>query len=293
MTLVPAELLDRLQRVRLIARGAEVTAGVGERRSKVRGSGIEFMDHRPMQPGEDMRHVDRHLYARLGTYHVRQYMSMRQLSVSVLLDASASMLFGSPEKFATARSVAAAFAFVALAGGDKVRIGALAAGPVRWSPNVEGRSRFGALAQWLAGVAVGGQVAIDAAVADALRPSDPPGLVVVVTDAASDDAVRLVPAVAARGHEILLVHLLAPEEVDPSRLGVSGEVTFEDAEDGSSVDGWLTGERLAAYRTTFDNWCNELEAAASQHGGRYLRLTSDVDVTSLFCDTLALAGVVR
>ncbi len=66
-------------------RAATASLGIGERRSRAKGAGLEFADHRAYQPGDDIRHLDLQLHARLGEHYVRQYSVFRQLPVTVAL----------------------------------------------------------------------------------------------------------------------------------------------------------------------------------------------------------------
>src|SRR6266852_88773 len=131
-------LLTALMRSRLAVRRAHATIGIGERRSRGKGSGMEFMDHREYQPGDDVRHLDPHLYARTGGYFVRQYAVTRQLPIAIVVDGSASMNFGTPTKFDFARRLAAALAFAGLAGGDVIQAAVHSGGRLLWSPLVRG-----------------------------------------------------------------------------------------------------------------------------------------------------------
>ena len=84
-------LLQSLQRSRVLVRSAKATVGVGERRSNAKGSGMEFLDYREYQPGDDVRHLDPHLFARTGGHYVRQYAVYQQLPITIIVDGSASM----------------------------------------------------------------------------------------------------------------------------------------------------------------------------------------------------------
>jgi uncharacterized protein (DUF58 family) len=144
-------LLASLKRSRLIVRRARATTGIGERRSRRKGSGMEFVDYRKYQPGDDVRHLDPHLYLRTGDHYVREHAVEQQLPVSIIIDGSASMKFGTPSKFDFSRGLAAALAFVGLAGGDVVEVGVHASGRLSWSPRIRGARRVPVLFDWLAG----------------------------------------------------------------------------------------------------------------------------------------------
>src|SRR5215471_6569209 len=135
-------LLTALMRSRLLVRRAHATIGIGERRSRGKGPGMEFMDYREYQPGDDVRHLDPRLYARTGSYF------LRQLPVAIIVDGSASMAFGSPTKFDFARGLASALAFAGLAGGDVVEVGVSAGNRLSWSPRVRGMRRAPVIFDW-------------------------------------------------------------------------------------------------------------------------------------------------
>src|SRR5690606_16952271 len=112
-----------LRSLRLAARGPASGARQGDRRSAVRGRGLEFADHRPYSAGDDLRRVDWNVYARLRTVLVRLYHEDRNLSVRICVDASASMAFGTPRKADHAAELAAGLALVALLVRDDVSVG--------------------------------------------------------------------------------------------------------------------------------------------------------------------------
>src|SRR5438270_10058888 len=80
----------------------------GEHRSRRRAPSTEFVEYRPYQPGDDFRRVDWNVYGRLGTLQVRVTEGRERLELVLVLDCSASMAWGEPDKLAfAARTVAA------------------------------------------------------------------------------------------------------------------------------------------------------------------------------------------
>src|SRR5215208_4952836 len=122
MSLLTPELLRRLEQFQLLAARRAKSSSKGERRSKARGQYVEFADHRNYVPGDDFRYIDWNLYGRLDKLFLKLYEEERELPVSIFLDASESMNFGSPRKVDFAKQIAAAIGYVALCGFDRVSV---------------------------------------------------------------------------------------------------------------------------------------------------------------------------
>src|SRR3954463_3116596 len=120
--LLTPELLRRLEQFQLLARRRAKSSARGERRSRARGQSVEFADHRNYVPGDDFRYLDWNLYGRLDKLFLKLYEEERELPVSIFLDASESMNFGTPRKVDFAKQIAAAIGYVALCGFDRVSV---------------------------------------------------------------------------------------------------------------------------------------------------------------------------
>src|SRR5512142_2486524 len=120
--LLTPQLLRRLEQFQLLAARRAKSTARGERRSRARGQSVEFADYRTYVPGDDFRYLDWNLYGRLDRLFLKLYEEERELPVSIFLDASESMTFGTPVKFDFARQVAAAIGYVALCGFDRLSV---------------------------------------------------------------------------------------------------------------------------------------------------------------------------
>lgn len=114
----------------------------GQHRSPYQGFSVEFSQHRPYVPGDDLRHLDWKVFARSDKLHLKQYQQETNLDLLVLVDASGSMSFGtrtfadasgvgreqSPDgrshwsKFDHATALAAALSYITLRQGDRVGV---------------------------------------------------------------------------------------------------------------------------------------------------------------------------
>src|SRR5215467_3905074 len=116
------EFVRALQALALTGRRVPSGRAAGQWRSRASGSSAEFSDYRTYAPGDEFRRIDWNAYARLERLFVRLYRAEEDLSLSVLLDTSASMAWGRPSKVRLAAQLAGALTFVGLHSGDRVSL---------------------------------------------------------------------------------------------------------------------------------------------------------------------------
>src|SRR5689334_8568882 len=106
------EFQNKLETLAIVSRRVFAGNMRAERRTKKKGSGIEFADHRNYVPGDDFRFVDWNVYQRFGRLLVRLYEEEEDLSIYFVVDCSESMKFGDSAKLKQAKRIAAALAYV-------------------------------------------------------------------------------------------------------------------------------------------------------------------------------------
>ncbi|WP_284387955.1 DUF58 domain-containing protein [Devosia yakushimensis] len=269
---------------------AAPSAGIGERRSLSKGAGIEFAEHRPYRQGDDVRHLDPRVLARLGESYVRQYFVDRQLPVYILLDGSKSMLAGSPQKYATATQIAQLMGFVGLAAGDRVRIGFSGASGFKWSQPMQGPARAEQLFAWFNDLAPGGRADFGGAIERAARDMGKAAYVVVLSDWWDETIAHALDRLEGNGHEVIGVQVAAPEEIAPNALG-TGSVMMIDDETGDELETTLDETVLADYRNALAAFQAQLRQRLVSRGGRFFALSSTADITRFFLRDLRAAGV--
>ena len=206
----------------------------GQYQSAFKGQGMEFSEVRHYLPGDDIRAIDWNVTARTGIPHVKRFVEERELTVMVLVDASASTRFGtvSQLKSEMAAEMAALFAFSAISNNDKV-------GLVMFSDRVElslapkkgTRHVLRVIREVLSFQAQHTGTNIAAALEHLNRVSKRRGVVFVISDFL-DAGAGLALKIANRRHDVIGVVLDDPREWTLPDVGL---MVFEDAE---------TGERL-------------------------------------------------
>lgn len=291
--LFDAAFLRRLEQLELLARRVPRGGRRGERLTQRRGRGLEFSDFRPYQAGDDLRHVDWNVSARLDRLFLKLYAAEEDVTVYVLLDASASMAFGAPAKFDHARRLGAALAYVALLKQDRVVLATFGDGPGTYTPALKSRRALPRVLTFLAEREAAGGTCLAAALRDFVWRARRPGLVLLIADLLGESAPALIAGLDVlrhAGHEVVLLQVLDEAEVDPP---LDGDLRLLDAEDGSalvvSVDGALRG----AYQARLAAHLRELEDYTRRAGHTYLRATTAIPFEDLLLRYLRGAGPLR
>src|SRR5437879_10121739 len=221
-------LLRRLEALALQVRRSVSGQMVGERRSKRRGQAVEFAAFRKHTPGDDFRPIAWNAYARLDRFMLRLFVAEEELPLSLFVDLSGSMDWGTPNKAETARRLAGAIAYVALAALDRVRLTIFADGPTSGGAPYRGRRAAAALFARLQSLPAGGVTNYEKLVWPIGRQR--PGMTVLITDGLGVPSID--PALAAlqrAQQEGAVLQLLAPQELV---LDWSGDARLKDAETG-------------------------------------------------------------
>src|SRR5216684_599944 len=276
--------------------GRRVPSGraAGQWRSRASGSSVEFSDYRTYSAGDEFRRIDWNAYARLERLFVRLYRAEEDLSLTVLLDTSASMAWGTPRKSRLAAQLAGALAFIALQSGDRVEIAACQdQGVVERLPNLRGEA-----ATWPAWRMLerldsqqDGTTDLNAALAASARYLRGAGLAVIISDLFSPSGYQQgIDALLSRRQDVLLVHLLSPDEMEPP-TDLIGEWRLLDSESSAPVEATITPSVLRAYRRLLASFSNEAADFCRRRGIVYLQLRSDVRLQDVLVRTFRTAGI--
>ncbi len=290
--LLPPRLQSLLSRSRLRLNSALPSGGQGDRSSRAKGAGLEFAEHRPYQPGDDLRHVDPHLEARLGETFIRQYSVDQQLPVSIVLDVSASMGQDEPAKLDFARELVAAVSYLALAGNDRVRLAACAEGRVLWSEWFSGPRNADRLFAWLNGLKAHGQTDLAESVRQLVPQLPATGLVLVVSDWLAQDVGRLPALLRSEGRAVLCLHVFSPSEEDPARLGSGSALRVIDSETGEEFDVALNEQALAEYRLAWQGFTGSLRDSLQEQSALYLPVPTDASIEDLLLKDWTRLGLI-
>src|SRR5688500_10047603 len=133
--------MARLDQLDLMSRKMLLGKLKGERRSKRRGQSVEFADYRNYVLGDDLRFIDWNIYGRLDRLFLKLFLEEEDLSLYVLVDVSKSCDYGTPNKAAYLKKVAAALGYIGLVNYNRVNIVALTDRVVAETGPLRGRTK--------------------------------------------------------------------------------------------------------------------------------------------------------
>ena len=270
----------------------------GERRSLNRGTGLEFADYRVYEPGDDLRHVDWNIYARLGRLFIKLHHTDAALPLVLLIDSSRSMEFGTPTKLAAAKQLAAALGYVALAHADSVAVYTCAERLSVTCPPTSGRSQFARLTKAIATITADGHTRLTTCFKQLPMYQRHPGRLVILSDfLAPQGYAEGFKSLIGCGFSLTTIQLISPEEIDPQphleNAAIGNDRLVEDAETGETKAIATHAETLAQYRSQQQTFCNNLRRFCLDRGIGYAQLKSDTDIETFILQELQKSGLIQ
>jgi uncharacterized protein (DUF58 family) len=283
---------QRLDRLTLLSRRMLAQSLVGEHRSRHRTFAAEFADFRPYTQGDDFRHIDWNIYARMENVFVRLSEANQDLTVHMLLDASRSMDWGDPPKSFYSRRAAAALAYMALNRFDRLAITAFSDrlhgtfGPTR------GRGSVLGLLDYLRAVEYRGETNVDVCLEQySLRTRRRGDLLILLSDLFPPSGYQTgLRTLLERGWQVLVVHLFDPREVTPT---LRGDLELIDQETDERLELTPTAVLLERYRALVGAWSEEVGSFCKRRAIDYVRVQTDWPFETLVLGYMEQLGLVQ
>lgn len=285
------EFLRRLEQLTLFSRRAMAGQLQGERRSPKRGQSVEFADFRPYVDGDDIRRIDWNVYARLEKFFLKLFVEEEDLTVHLLVDNSRSMDWGNPNKLWYARRLAGALGYVTLSGLDRVTATALARQDAQaYFPARRGKQQSLQLFDFLRTMKPGGELSLAERLSMYAAAVHQPGPLVLLTDLYDPDWRSALGSLLSRRFEISLIHILSPQEIDPT---LEGDVELKDSETRHKLEVTVDFSLLDRYRDNLAAWQDEIRSYCQARQVNYVPVTSSVPFEALMFAVLRQRGLLR
>ncbi len=265
----------------------------GDYRTTYRGTGLDVADIREYMPGDDLRHIDWNVTARMDAPYVREFLEDRELTAWLLLDTTASMGFGplARHKGHVLTELATTIAYVLVRGGN--RVGAMLFGGPGIAgvtvPPGSGRRHVLRIAQALLDgprKGTGSPTDLSVLLRSAANIARRRGLVIVISDFLSEPGWDKALGLLAQRHEVVCLRVTDPREHE---LPAAGLMWVEDSETGEQLfvdtDDPMFRERLAK---NAEAQSVELSQAIARAGAELHEVSTEDDLVKVLSKIAAL-----
>ena len=260
--MIPKEWLKKIREIELRTVRLVENLMAGQYHSVFKGRGMDFDEVREYQPGDEVRRIDWNVTARTGVTHIKKYIEEREMTVLILVDASASAATGSVQqsKRELAAELAAVLAFSAIRNNDKVGALLFTDGSEKYIRPGKGRQHvLRLIGEVLAYEPARRGTNIERALQHIHRAHSRRAVIFVLSDF-MDDGFERALKITGRKHDLIAVPI-----VDGSELALPdlGWIAFEDAESGEVLEvntsdpkaqtafATVAGHRVARLNRTF------------------------------------------
>ncbi len=276
------DILRRVRKIEIKTRGLSDEIFAGKYHTAFRGRGMSFSEVREYRAGDDVRDIDWNVTARSRKPHIKIYEEERELTMMLLVDVSASRLFGSAERFKknVMTEIAAVLAFSAAQNNDKVGCIFFSDKVEKFIPPKKGRSHILMIIRELVGFRPQSQ---------GTRLSEPLRMLTnvnkkrcttfILSDfldpaqdrAALEDALKI----AGSKHDLVGIRVCDPREAELPDVGI---VELQDAESGRKV--WTDTSSRAVrdhYAAAWRTRSEAIDALLRHHRIDSATITTDGD----------------
>ncbi len=289
--LIDDAFLRRLGNLKFIVKGRRKGKLAGAHPSPRAGTSVEFADYRDYSPGDDFRYIDWNLLGRLDRLLVKTFVHESDRPIYLLVDFSASMRLGNPQKALYAARFCAAIAYIGLRELDRVGLYPFCD---RLLPAVaprHGMRQMTHILHALQGISPAGTTSLDRAVEEFLAASRESGLVFVVSDFLSKAGYQEgISRLLFRGDEVVVVQIVDSGELHPQ---LEGSLEIRDVERGRAVDLVVGRRTLLQYERRLTAYLQEFTRFLSDHRVPHFLVPTDLPLEDLIHERLRAGGVLQ
>jgi len=294
--LIDGQLIAKLGPLDLTSRKVFFGKLKGERRSKKRGESVEFADHRSYVSGDDLRHIDWNIFARLDSLFMKLFLEEEDLSLHIVIDASASSDTGTPSKFLFMQKAAMAIGFVGLVNLNRVAGTAMGggesgdglAGTIR---DLRGRRRTHDLARWLCSIEPQGGFSFRAAAERIVMSRRGKGVMLIFSDFFFKEGFEQgLRTLVGRGYDVFVIQVLSPQEIEPP---LTGDLRLKDVEDADLAEVTISSPLLKRYKANLAAYCGSLQLFCAHREMNFMTIRSDTPIDVLVLEYLRKRGIIK
>ena len=279
-------LLSKLDNLSLKARMVVEGFIVGLHKSPYHGFSVEFSEHRSYGAGDEIRHIDWKLYGKTDRFFIKQFEEETNLLTHLLVDQSRSMDYSSHDisKLEYAKIMAASLAYLMLKQQDAVGLTLFDSEIRDYVPPRSKSSHLNALFSRMNKIQPGPETAIAPMLHKSAEAIKKRGLIILISDLFDDpeNVISGLKHFRYKGHEVLVIHVLDPQELD---LKFNERTRFKDMETGEEIitEPWHIQKD---YQKSIDGFCNYYKSICLKNKMDYVLAKTDMSLDTVLSEYL-------
>lgn len=259
----------------------------GGRKSKSKGSSVEFSDYREYVVGDDFKKIDWNAYGRFHKLFIKLFMEEREANINIFIDTSKSMDFGNPKKSMLAKQLALVFGYLSLANMDRVNIYSYKNNKLDMLEQLNGKNNVHKLASY-----------IDSLVFDnsddffqyIKKRAYKRGISIIISDLFSENFYDSVKYLTYMNQNIVILNILSVEELKPV---YRGDIRLIDSETEEGKDIFISESVLKSYEKALNNFIINNREICRKFSCQYTMISNELSIESIVFDNLTKAGILR
>lgn len=271
--LFDSDFLKKLEQLVISTKISLADGASGNRKSRAKGSSVEFSDYREYSIGDDFKRIDWNAYGRFEKLFIKLFMEEREAPIHIFLDNSKSMDWGEPNKSIASRRLAAALSYISLCSYDRVSLVCMNDVVDKFKSDLRGKNSFSQILNLMDSLEYKGTTDIFNTVSKYNLKSGK-GISIVISDFFTNgNLLDMINYLQFKKQEVYICHILAPQEVEPE-IGMS--LRLIDIESGEFRDVTSSPALVKTYKKVYKRFITNIEDTCKGRGVNYMFMESSV-----------------
>ncbi|MFT4343403.1 MAG: DUF58 domain-containing protein [Candidatus Woesearchaeota archaeon] len=277
--MIEPTFLNQISRFDLVMKKKVLTQYSGERKSENVGEGRIFNDYREYIPGDDFRQIDWKVYARTDKYYIKRFEEEKNLTLHVLLDASASMDFGSKTtKYEYGAMIGLGFAYLASRNNEKFEFSVFS-DKMEFIKAKRGKNALISIMDFLNTKKAQGKSHFQESLTSFKKRLKSRSMIVILSDFLFNAEELEQTLQLFRKSEVFVIQVLDPEEL---KFSMAGDFLLKDSEEGNIIRTFISNRLRSVYRTKLDTHNARIKNVCTSMGAKFLTVTTDTPIFDTF-----------
>jgi len=281
--MIDTSFLGLLDRFNLIIKKRITSNYAGSRSSTSYGSGLIFKDFRNYVPGDDIRAIDWHIYARTEELFIKRFEEERNMTIKIIVDASASMNFGEKlKKFEYASMIGLGFTHMALKNNERFEFSTFAEDLETFRAK-KGKGQLLTILNHLNNTTAKGRSNFGKSLEEYKKTVSSKSMIILISDFLFDLEELKTVLYRYKKTEVFVVQILDPIE---RNLELHGDLLLKDAESSDMLRTFLSHRLKEKIKERLNGHIFQIQDMCAETNSKFISVTTDTPIFDTFYEIL-------